>query len=138
MVTQGKQQPYGIKGTVTLNSSNYEGAKIWIRDVTEGTVPAPVDDYTIVYTNTEGKYIINLANSTQAYSNSDSVRVYAEVGDIVDFSDITIDKRAGFNTANFSITKKSGQVDGVKGSPLSSGKGGLNKELTRGCNNGLI
>ena len=135
--TQGLQAPYGIKGTVTYNSSVYQGARIWIRDVSEGTVPSYEEDYTYVYTNVSGQYIINLAQSTQAYSNSDSVRVYCQIGDIIDYSDITVNKLTGFSTVNFSITRKSALVDGCKGSPLTSGKGGLHKEITKGCIDGL-
>lgn len=135
--THGKQRPYGIKGTVTLNGSNYQGAKIFLRDMTEGTTPSPVDDYTQVYTNSSGKYLINLAQSTASYSNGDTVVVYCQTGEIISTSTITVNTAAGYSTVNFTITRKSGLTDGAKRSGLSSGKGGLNRELIKGCSDGL-
>jgi len=135
--THGKQSPYTIRGTVTVNSSNYEGARIFIRDMTEGTTPSPVDEYTQVYTNSSGQYLINLAQSTAAYSNGDVIKVYCQVGNIIDVATITVDTRSGEHVVNFAITRRSGLTDGLKGSSLSSGKGGLNRELVNGCTDGL-
>lgn len=136
--THGKQASYGIKGTVTLDGSAYEGAQIWIRDYTEGTVPEPIDDHTHMYTNSVGRYLINLAECTQAYANADSVRIYCKVGNIISKSTVTISKTQGYTTANFTITRRSGMVDGIKSTPLTSGKGGLYPTGTeKGCIDGL-
>jgi len=136
--TYSKQQPYGIKGTVIVNGSGYEGAEIWVRDTTEGTVPAPVDDYTHIFTNADGKYNINLAQSVQAISDGDSVTVYCKVGDIIDKTTITVNTKLGYAVANFTITRRSGATDGIRGSPLSSGKGSLYPGTDSGCIDGLM
>lgn len=135
--THGKQRPFGIKGTVTLNGSSYQGARVFIRDVTEGTTPSPVDDYTQVYTNVDGKYLINLAQCTASYSDRDKVVVYCQIGEIISSSTITINTNIGYATVNFTITRLSGLSDGLKRTNLSSGKGGLNRELAKGCTDGL-
>jgi len=135
--TQGKQSPFVIQGTVTLNGSAYQGARVFIRDMTEGTTPSPVDDYTQVYTNANGKYQINLAMNTASWSDGDNVKVYCQVGDIIDVSNVTVDSKVGSATANFTIVRKSGLTDGLKRSPLANGKGGLNRELTGGCIDGM-
>jgi len=135
--THGKQMPYGIRGTVTVDGSLYEGAKLWVRDTTEGTMPAPVDDYTLVWSNTSGQYLINLAQNTQAYADADTVRVYCDIGRALIYSDIVVNKPKGWTAVNFSHTTKSGMVDGVKASPLASGRGTLNRQLVRGCKDGM-
>ena len=130
------QLPYGVEGTVLYNGSAYRGAKISVRDTTEGTRPAPVDDKTIVYTNASGRYTINLANSTSAFAVGDAIRVYCQVGNILSYSDTTTTP-AGFSTVNFTIVRKSGLVDGIKSTPLASGKGTLNRQLVKGCKDGM-
>ena len=92
---------------------------------------------TQVYTNSSGQYLINLAQSTAAYSNGDVIKVYCQVGNIIDVATITVDTRSGEHVVNFAITRRSGLTDGLKGSSLSSGKGGLNRELVNGCTDGL-
>jgi len=140
--TSGKQAPYGIKGTVTVNGTAFHGARIWLRDTTEGTEASPVDDHTQVYTNASGKYTINLGDSTNAYANGDSVTVYCLAGRLLGTSVITVSKRAGYSTVNFSFTRGSGLTDGVRGSPLVdgplAGKGGLSRQLSKGCSDGIV
>jgi len=137
--THGKQAPFVIRGTVTVDGSVYQGAEVYVRDTSEGTMPAPVDDYTRVWTNSSGQYLINLAQSTQAYSNGDTVRVYCRIPKIdkVQYSDITIRTQEGSYTVNFTVTRYSGLVDGCKPSPLTSGKGTLNRQLVSGCKDGM-
>ena len=136
--TQAKQAPYAIRGSVTVNGSAYQGAEVWIRDTTEGTMPAPVDDYTRVWTNSSGQYLINLAQSTQAYGTTDAVRVYCKIGDNVTYSDISsIHIQSGASVVNFTYVVKSGKVDGCKSSPLASGRGTLNRQLVKGCKDGM-
>lgn len=141
--THGRQQPYGIQGTVTINGTATQGAMVWVFDFTEGTKPAPVDDKTSMYTNASGKYSINLAGSTEAYSDGDTVRVYCRILGIdkTQFSDVTVNKQAGFATVNFTVVKRSGTTAGCTSSPiltgLKAGKGQLYKETDVGCMDGL-
>ena len=135
--THGKQAPYGIRGTVTVDSSTYQGAMIWVRDMDEGTVPDPIDDKTVVYTDAVGRYLINVSQSTQAASLGDTVYVFCKVGDIISKSEITTSS-SGYHTVNFTITRLHGGVDGLKGTSLTSGKGGLYKGLRRDMNDGLV
>ena len=137
--THGKQAPYIVRGTVTLNGTAYQGAEVWVRDTTEGTMPAPVDDFTRVWTNSSGQYLINLAQSTQAYAQSDKIRIYCNIPkvDKVQYSDVTVDKTGGAATVNFTVVNYTGNVDGVKPSPLTSGRGTLNRQLVSGCKDGM-
>ena len=132
------QAPFAISGTVTVNSSLYHGAQLWLRDLTEGTITPPVDDITYVYTNALGQFLLDLANNTSAYANGDTVRVYCKVGNMITFSDITINKTEGMYNLNFTFTRKSALVDGVRDSPSSDNKGGLySNALQKGCSDGL-
>lgn len=133
------QAPFAISGTVTLDGSAYHGGQVWLRDMTEGTIKEPVEDITYVYTNASGQYVINLADSTTAYADGDVVRIFCKVGDMIKWLDITISMREGvFDNANFTFTRKSGFVDGLKGSALSTQKGGLTSSNTfKGLEDGL-
>ena len=139
--THSKQTPFTIKGTVTLNGSAYMGARIWVRDTTEGTEYTPVDDKNLIYTNATGKYNINLANCTNAYAINDNINIYCQIGEIISTSSITVTAR-GSATVNFTIVRRSGLADDLRGSPLQTefgqaGKGALQRQLTKGCTDGL-
>lgn len=136
--TRGKQMPYGFKGTVTVDGSVYQGAEIWLRDKTEGTVSAKVADKTHVFSDAVGRYLINLADCTKAYADADKVDVYCKIGDILVKTEKTILKARGYDTVDFTVTRLHGGVDGLKGSQLVTGKGGLHKQLTEGTTDGLV
>ena len=132
------QSPFVISGTVTLNGSNYHGAQVWVRDMTEGTISEPVEDVTYIYTNSQGQYIIDMANNTSAYADGDTVRVFCKIGDMILWHDVTLNLTEGALTRNFAFTRKSGLSDGLKGSPLSTQKGGLTSSNTfKGLKDGL-
>jgi hypothetical protein len=132
------QTPYPISGTVTVDGSLYQGAHVWVRDMTEGSMKPPIEDVTYFYTNALGQYLIDIANNTDAYADGDKIRVYCKVGNIETFSDVNINLAAGSATVNFTITRKSGMVDGMKGSRLATQKGGLtSSNLNPGLKDGM-
>ena len=117
-----EQNPYPIYGTVTLtragSSSNLEGATVWIKDRTEGTVRVSYggdskEDFYITRTNSSGQFVLDLAELTSSYDNGDKVRVYCEFGNTITFTDFTLDIVDGLKEVNFSLTAKSGLIDGL-------------------------
>ena len=75
---------------------------------------------------------------TDAYAHGDTIRVFCKVGNIETYSDVTLNLPAGAATVNFTITRKSGLVDGLKGSSLITQKGGLkSSDVVVGCKDGL-
>jgi hypothetical protein len=127
--------PYLISGTVTLNSSNYAGAKIWLRNLTSGSYKAPRDDISYVYTNSSGKYLINATDALTSVNASDKIRVFCKVADEISQSDHTVEIKKGGATVNFTITSR-GVGDGLKPG-LSSGRGGLYKGLLKGTKDAM-
>ena len=127
--------PFIISGTVQLNSSNYQGAKIWLRNMTSGSYKAPRDNISYVYTNSAGKYLINATDALSEVNASDSIRVFCKVGDNISTSDYTGELQKGSTTVNFSFTSR-GASDGLKPG-LTSGIGGLYKETLKGCKDGM-
>lgn len=143
------QTPYSIKGTVQLRyntqagvqtTAAVKGAIVWAQDITEGTFNIKEKE-SKVYTNDSGEYNLDLANMTSAYANSDTVRVYVQYGDIVTYSDVTINIKTGISTENFTLIRRSGLLDGLKKTLVDGGKGGLEKfarGLKKGMKDGMI
>ena len=135
-----RAKPFRISGTVTLDGSNYRGAKIWIRDVTTGGDMAPAIDGITYYSSEEdGKYHISLPDVQSTYLDQDIVIVYCKLEDgQCQKTLVTVDLYVGKATANFTFIKLSGLVDGCKSSPLSNRKGGVIKsQLNIGCEDGM-
>ena len=136
VISAGAQVPYAIYGTVTVNGSLYQGAKVWLRDITDTGIPAPVDDITVFFTNASGEYLIDLANCTLAYANADTVYVYCQVGDEPPKrATVTVSTTTGYSSQNFTFTLN--LVDGLKASILATGKGTLYPGTIRFLNDGL-
>lgn len=124
VISAGTQVPYAIYGTVTVDGSLYQGAKVWVRDIDDDGVPAPISDITVFYTNASGEYLIDLANCTLAYANADTVYIFCQVGDQPPKrTSITVDTTVGYTSQNFTFTLN--LVDGLKASKLTTGKGTL-------------
>ena len=136
--THGKQRPFTVKGTVTVDSSVYQGAEIWLHNRDSGKIVAPIDTKTRFFSDVVGRYQLNLADTDQTFSANDKVVVYCRVADTVMRSNITVDVQQGTNTVNFTLVRLHGGTDGLKGSSIASGKGGLHKELIDGCEDGLV
>jgi hypothetical protein len=114
--------PFTIIGKVTVDDSAYRGAIVWAKDYgTGGDAPLPVKDLGYAITDELGMYTINLANIQSNFADQDSIRVSCITQNgVFKASNVTVDITAGKITANFTITTKSGLVDGVKNSPLSN------------------
>lgn len=119
------QDPYQIRGIVTLNGSNYQGASVWAQDITEGTFTHRKKNVSLVFTNAAGEFIINLANITSAWADGDKVRVYVKAGEIFTWVDVGVFISRGYTTCNFALTRKSRLVDGARNTTAASGENGL-------------
>ena len=120
-----QQSPHQIRGTVTLGGSAKQGATIWAMDITEGTFRYRKKDVSLVYTDSDGHYIIELANITSAWADGDRIRVYCKVGEIETYTDVYVSIQAGFSVADFTIVRKSGLVDGARDTVSTTGENGL-------------
>ena len=109
------QIPYPIRGIIKMNIRSggadvftaQQGAIVYARDITEGTFKYSKRNVSIVYTNSIGEYIIDVANITSSYSNGDTIRVYCKLGGRYDFFDMTLNTGIGFIVQNFNFTHKS-------------------------------
>jgi len=134
------QNPHPIYGTVTLAAKGYgstavnqHGCRIWVKDLTEGTTRisywggATKENIYITQTNSDGEYILDLADLTSAYANSDTVRVYCEFDNKITWRDVTIVLVEGMTRVNFTLSKHSGLIDGCRStaSKADRAKGGL-------------
>jgi len=118
------QTPYPISGTVTIqrpggaSATNVQGARMWLKDRTEGTIKTAItsEEGTLVTTtNVSGQYIFDLANFTSSYAHDDKVRIYLQVEDILTWLDHTVDTGIGFAEVNFALKRRSGMKDGLAG-----------------------
>jgi len=131
---------YGIKGTVTVDGSDYEGARVWMVSQKYGENTDTVKDVTYFYTDGSGKYLIDVANIATSVNNGDVVRVYCNVaGDLTQYADVTLDTSSqAQSTQNFTITTKSGLSDGLKDTPNSDGTEALlRNQLRKGLKDGM-
>lgn len=143
-VAPGLQTPYVIAGRVRLNirasgadvNTNQRGALIWAEDMTEGTFKYREENISMVHTNTEGEYIIDVANITSAYSQGDRVRIYCKLGDETDWQDVILVTQIGVTFLNFTFPNKSGLKDGLKGTLNDDGLYGL-ESMGKGMKKGL-
>ena len=120
------QVAYPLSGSVALNTTLHRGAKVWARDLTEGTIPeisASIEDIKVFYTNQNGEYLIDLANITSAYANADTVRIFCQVYDKLKWEDVTVNTTTGYSEANFGFTN-TGPTGRLNDTPLATGKGG--------------
>lgn len=142
-----RQLPYSILGRVTVNSTNFEGATVLLWDMTKVN-SEPVNLLNTTFDKTlNGEYILNLANAAieggYTYAHADKVKIQVLTPNGIYSSQIiTTDTIAGFNIVNFTLTKKSGLVDGIKGEPDAPGSDarsgfGLSVGMTKGCVDGL-
>ena len=134
-----KKTPFSISGKVTLDGSNYQGAIVWLKDITTGgSGPLPVKDVGYAITNQYGDYLLGLTEVQSNYNDSDSITVSCMTQNgISKISVVVADIVLGKATANFTLTKKSGLVDGCKSSPLTDRSGGIVKnQLQKGCVDG--
>jgi len=138
------QFPYPIVGHIykTTRASGADtataqrGALVWAQDITEGTFKYREKDVSLVYTNTEGEYIIDIANITSAYANGDTVRIYVKVGDMKTYEDITLATAVGVSVLNITFPNKSELTDGLKGTLDDDGQYGL-ESMGKGMKKGL-
>ena len=109
------QQPYPIRVSVTLNGTAYRGAKIWATDITQTGYVASVEDAHFARTTSNGRCILDVNNfiGSGTYANGDTVRVYCQVGNILTYSDITLDTKTQQTLVTFTIVRKSGLNDGL-------------------------
>jgi len=130
--------PYTITGTVTLDGSNKEGAKVYA-SVRGQAVPVFDEGITVAYTNSSGQYTLDLANIASGYSNGETVYVICEIGDIVTKSTHTIDTNTGSGTVDFAITEASGLTDGLQDTESSDGTGGIRPDTNfeKGTSDGM-
>jgi len=130
--------PYTISGTVTLDGSNKQGAKVYA-SIRGQPVPAFDEGTTVAYTNSSGQYTLDLANIAGGYSDGDTVQVVCEIGDIVTKSTHTVDTDTGSGTVDFAITEASGLTDGLSDTESSDGTGGLRPDpnFEKGTSDGM-
>ena len=128
----GAQKPYPISGTVTLNGTAVNGARLWAQDTTEGTFTHKETDVSYVETNSSGQYLIDVANITSAYANADTVRVYCTAKGIETYADVTLNTTTGVSTQNFALTSR-GPVAGV----MKDGIDKLGSSMKKGTKDGL-
>lgn len=144
------QTAFPIFGKVTLATKGYgstavnqRGARIWIKDRTEGTVrisflaTAANENVYITQTDNNGDYILDLANLTTAYAAGDKIRVYCEWDGSITWRDYTLLIADGIKEIDFTLHKHSGLIDGCKGAVSDADrKYGLHK-LGTGMRKGL-
>lgn len=141
--------PYTFGGSVVINGAVKEGVQVWIHDITqqEGHNDLWIDSNSVVKTNSDGFYVIDLANcATQngyTYANGDVIRVHANSGRLTQFYQHTVDTTNSSRDLNFSWRFGGGSlyVDGLKGSPVdtlpeSGLRVGLNLQLKSGFESG--
>ena len=90
----------------------------------------------LVYTNSKGQYIIDVANITSEYAAGDTIRVYAKVGGRYTYTDTRVDTNVGISIVNFNFTHKSELNDGLKGTLDVNGQYGL-ESIGRGMKKGM-
>jgi len=131
-------QPYAISGTVTLGGSAYQGAKVWVENLSSKYYQNYVDDVTYYHTDAQGHYLIDLANVQTAITNGQTVRVYCELADMTYYADVTVNTDVGGSTQDFAFTRLSGLTDGIEDTRRTDGKKALQHcQLKQGLKDGM-
>lgn len=132
-------KPFGIKGTVTVDGSAYQGAKVWARSLTYHTHKDTVKNITYFYTDSSGKYMIDVANIASTVV-SDTVRVFCQAGEDKAYADVTVNPAtAAGATQDFAFDSNAqGLTDGLKDTPNTDGTEALlHNQLRKGCKDGM-
>jgi len=139
-----RQVPYPIYGTVYYrkypgaSSTALKGAKIWVVDLTEGTMRmGNQEGRTVFHTNNNGRYILDLATLTEAYSNADIVRIYIQAKGVLTYEDISVNVSRGYSQKDITITKRSGLTDGFTPSVDPRNRYSLTRGLKVGLKDGM-
>lgn len=137
------QKPYGIRGTVKLNTAAgvataYQGALVWGVLLNRYPKCGSRDAIHFMRTNASGQFVFDVKNiiGGGSYANGDTIRIYCQLRNgIKDWKDVIVNTNVGTDTINFNFARKSGLVDGAKDSLEATGKMGWNN--IRGTTPGL-
>lgn len=125
---------YVISGTVTVGGSAYQGAKVWAWSGGYHTHWDTVQDATYYYTDSSGKYIMDVANIASAVTNADKIMVICQAGDQKDFKTVTIATTGSGATQDFAFSNSSNLTDALKSNSNTDGTGALlHNALRKGC-----
>lgn len=132
------KNPWIISGTVTVGGTAFQGAKVWLFSGSYAQHVDTVKDATYYYTDSKGKYILDVSNFVSAVTNADVVTVMCQAGDQKTYAEVTIDTSSGGTTQDFTFSNLSGLTDGLKDTPNTDGTDALlSNQLKKGTLDGM-
>ena len=132
-----RTNPYGLRGTITVGGSPQQGVRVWVQNLTTTYNHNFIKNITYYLTDSQGKFLIDLANIQTAITNGDKIRVFMEYGDFTGYTDHTVVSTNAGGAVNWTITRLSKLNDGI-GDNTTTGEGGLDTwQLKIGLRDGM-